>query len=339
MPPVSVEEARLIAAAVAAELRATTPGPTVARVLALYSESPSATELRAWDSERGRIKHLARILGPRDAQALTLADLDDYRRARAEAAPGTRNRELVRLTAALRWAVDRGHLTRFPLPRVKLEEENNERSTHRTHEDALLIVQALRARGRHAIAALVATAFDAGLRRGEACRLRMSQLDHRDGVISLYASETKGKQDRATPLSSWTSGLIDQVERPRGCPWVFPSGRGRPYNPRTLLRYYQEACEEAGIEAAPGERNVLHDMRAGGADQQIEAGTSVPDLMKMWGWKDYRTARRYLRRPARAVAAAAAARLEAARHPPRKTDHPSLQDVGETTPRIAHTGD
>jgi integrase len=338
---VSAALVREIAEAVAAKLApAAAPGPTVARLCALYGESPDATKLGAWATERGRIaNYIVPVLGARDAIALTLRDIDDLRRSVEQLAPATRNRVLVRLTAILRWAAARGYLARYPLPRVKLEAENNERSTHRTHADALLIVQALRARGRHAIAALVATAFDAGLRRGEACRLRLSQLDHRDGVISLFAAETKGKQDRATPLTEWVSGLIDQVERPRGCPWVFPSGRGVPYNPRTVLRYYQEACEDAGLEAAPGERNVLHDCRAGGADQMIAAGTSVPDLMKMWGWRDYRTARRYLRRPARAVASAAAARLEAARRPPhRAPDDGVLQDVGATTPKVVEPG-
>lgn len=315
--PLTPEEIAAVAAAVVAAQRVTDGGPTVSRVLALYSESPTATELRAWNSERGRIKHLVRILGARSASTLTLADVDDYRRARAEAAPGTRNRELVRLTAALRWATDRGHLARFPLPRLRLEHETEGRSTYRSEDDVRLIVTALRARGRHAIAALVATAFDGMLRRQEATRLRMSQLSHRDGTIALYAAETKAKRDRVTLLSAWAADMIDQVERPRGCPWVFPSSTGRPYNARTVLRYYQQACEDAGLEAAPGERNWLHDMRAGGADQQVAAGTPIPDVMKLAGWKDYRTARRYLRRPARAVAIEAAARLEAKRRPPK----------------------
>jgi integrase len=151
-----------------------------------------------------------------------------------------------------------------------------------------------------------------------AALLRWDQLDVRGGTISLLAAETKGKRDRATILSAWASSMILNTRRVPGSPYVFCSRRGKPYNPRTLLRHYQEAADEAGVEAAPGERPIFHHTRSGFGDAQVALGTPVPDVMAMAGWRDYRTMQRYLRRPAKAIAAAARARLEAARRGPRQ---------------------
>jgi integrase len=286
---------------------------TVRELAALYSSSREATELAAWDTERGRVAHVVRVLGDRPAGVLRMRDVDDLRRALAERSPATRNRVVVRLTAMLRWGAEREHLAAYPLPRVRLEAENNERSTYRSEDDTRAIVAALRARGRHEIAAMVVVAFDGGLRRGEVTRLRLSQLDHRDGVITLYARETKGRADRSTVLSDWAAETVLNLARPAGCPWVFVSRRGRPYNPRTVLRYYQQACDEAGVRAAPGERCWFHDNRSGFGDKQVTIGTPPTDVMAMAGWKDFRTMRRYLRRPAKKIAAEAKQRLDASR--------------------------
>lgn len=304
---------------------------TVRNLCSMYTGSPEATGLAAWATERGRISHLVEVLGDCSAAALTLRDLDSYRRARWNAAPATRNREIVRLTAILRWGVDRGHLAAFPLPRVKLEPEHNQRSTHLAEVDVRAIVSALRARGRHAVAALVATAYDGGLRRAEACRLTFEQIDMKDRVISLLARHTKGKRPRAAPLSAWAADLIQQL--PRG-EFVFASSRGRPFHPRTVLRYYQQAVGEAGIAAAPGERVWLHDLRAGFADKQVELGTKVSHVMELAGWRDYRTMRRYLRKPPRAIAAGAAALLDASRRPPKRARIGTASEISSESKKI-----
>lgn len=314
MVTVGDEEVERIAAAVARRLgEKSGGGPAVADVIARYLESSDFLGLADTKSERGRAAHVVRVLGSRDASTLSLLDIDELRKRLADKSPATRNRVVVRLTAALRWAADRGLIPRYPLPRVRLEDERNVRRTYRSEEDVKRVVQALQSKGRHVIAAIVATAYDSGMRRGEVVRLQLDQVDHVDGVVYLHAAETKGKRDRAVPLSAWASALILSLERPPNCPWAFPSRRAIPYYARTVLRYYQEACAEAGVAAARGERNVFHHLRSGFADRQVELGTPVPHLMEIGGWKDYRTVQRYLRRPGAAVAMEARARLEASR--------------------------
>lgn len=296
---------------------------TVSAVCELYKTSPEFHGLADAGTEAGRIKRIIAVLGEKNAATLTLGDVDHYRTVRREAGmkPATRNREVVRLGKALRWAAERGHIPAYPLPRMKQEPERNERSTYRTEDDIVAIVTAAKTKGRGVIAAIIATAYDSGLRRREVCRLRTDQLDAGDGVIAIHATDTKAQRSRATVLSDWAADMIKAVERPDGCPWVFPTKRGKPYNKRTVTRYYQEACELAGIEAAPGEKNFFHDTRAGFADKQVEIGTPDQHLMVMAGWQDHRTMRRYLRRKAHKIAADAKIRLEESRRPPQRANH------------------
>jgi len=283
----------------------------VSRLCDAWCASPEAKALRAYASETARAAHLRRLLGGRRAAQLTMLDVDGYRQKRDDegAAAATRNREVVRLGAILRWAADRKIIPAYPLPRLKPEPERNERSTHLTDVDARRIVEECE---NKVIAAMVATAFDSGLRRSELCRLRRDQLDVTNGVIVVYAGQTKSGRARATVLSQWASDLISAL--PPAPPWVFPSRLGRPYHPRTVLRLFQEAAARAGVKAAPGERVWLHDLRSGFADQQVEIGTSIADVMKMAGWRDFRTAQRYLRRQTGKIAADAARRLDASRN-------------------------
>lgn len=284
---------------------------TIATLLTAWCNSPEARSLRAYASELARCGHLRRLLGGARAGALTMLDVDRYRQLREGegASPATRNREVVRLGAVLRWAADRKIIPAYPLPRLKPEPERNERSTHLTDVDARRIVEECE---NPTIAAIVVTAFDSGLRRGEICQLRRDQLDMTNGIITVYAGQTKAQRGRATVLSAWASDLIAAL-RPAP-PWVFPSRLGRPYHPRTVLRLFQEAAARAGVKAAPGERVWLHDLRSGFADQQVEIGTDIADVMKMGGWRDFRTAQRYLRRKSGKIAADAARRLDASRN-------------------------
>lgn len=317
------DEIRAALAALHADVIAIKRGPvessvTVEVLARRYAESIEFTRLKAIATNRGHVARIVRLFGERDAAALGMREIDELRASMRELAPATRNLSVVRLTAMLRWGTTRGHLSRYPLPRVPLERTDNERTTSRSETDVMAIVAALRASGRHVAAAIVVTAADSGTRRGEVCYLRWDQLDVTGGTISLLAAETKGKRGRSTVLSAWASSMILATPR-TASPYVFCSSRGRPFHPRTVLRYYQQACDEAGVQPADGERNVFHDLRGAFADQQIAIGTPVPDVMAMAGWRDYRTMRRYLRRPAQAIAAEAKARLEATRKKPKKT--------------------
>lgn len=313
---------------------------TVLDVWTKYAASPEATGMRAWKTEEGRGKHLLRILGDRRISALTLADVDTYRKKRETerflrkqaTRPATRNREVVRLVRAINWAVERKIIPANPIAGAPPEPEENIRRTMRTAEEIETIVDEL----DPVTAAIVVTAGTSGLRRQEVTRLQRNQLDTSGGQILLHHLDTKTRKPRVTVLSQWASDMIRAMPRDvrwAKSPYVFVSRLGRPLNPRTVLRRYQEACRAVGVEAADGEANWFHDLRSHFIDEQLELGTPERDIRDMSGHSHRNTSafERYVRRHRqKAAVALAKERLDLAtakrRAPKRKLPMASNED-------------
>lgn len=335
------DELRALLAAVKRKLdeeaAAQIAAPTVSDLWKLYSESPEALAMRAWKTEIGRGKHLMRLLGDRQIATLTLSDVDAYRERRKKekftrkkpTRPATRNREVVRLVRVINWAVERKLIEKNPIAGATPEPEENERRTQRTLDE----MEAIVAEMDPVTGAIVATAATSGLRRKEVTRLRRDQLDVRGGQIELHHLDTKTRKPRVTLLSAWASDLIRALPRDlrfAKSPFVFVSRLGRPLNPRTVLRRYQDTCRALGLEAADGEENWFHDTRSLFIDDQLELGTPERDIRDMSGHSHKNTSafERYVRRNrSKKAVAAAKERLDLAmsqrRGPQRQTVPPS----------------
>ena len=82
----------------------------------------------------------------------------------------------------------------------------------------------------YARAALV-IGYHTGMRRGEVCGLRWTQVNFLDGFIRLNAGETKNDAAREIPIQSELRLILEERYRlasRAGCPWVcfrskFPS--------------------------------------------------------------------------------------------------------------------
>ncbi len=337
------EELRRLLEAVQAKLaQDASKSATVREIWEQYAESPEATALRSWNTERGRGVHLVRLLGTGGAQQLTLVHVDDYRKQRATepgrrketlTTPASRNREVVRLVRVLNWAVERKLLDTNPLDGAPLEPEENTRRTSIEAPDLDRLQPAcLDHRPDRRIGltlwAMVATKFDSGLRRSELCRLRRVQLRAKDGTIELHQRDTKARKGRVTILSSRAAEAIRSMPRDvrfAESPFVFLTTRGKPYHPRTFLRMFQEAAAAAGLEAAEGERIWAHDLRAGFAGQCLDAAIPERDIMDMGGWSTREVFDRYHRRRGAVAVARARARLEEARKGPKSATDVNAQ--------------
>lgn len=301
---------------------------TVAELVTRYVLSPELMGLRSYKDEVGRLKHVVRLLGPRVAALLSLLDVDEYRCARMVepgcrrgrlTMPATRNREVIRLLAMLGWAAERKLMPSNPIAGAALEPEDNQRRTTRSLEDLEAVVDEL----PQVIAAIVATKATSGLRRAEVVRLRKDQLERTAGRISLHHLDTKTRKPRVTILSEWASLLIAALPE-TDSPFVFPSLKTlRPFHPRWVLTLYQRACRKAGVAAAEGEANWLHDCRSHFIDEQLELGTPERDIRDMTGHSHLNTSafERYVRRRRQFGAVAAAKALLDHRHAARRGPH------------------
>jgi site-specific recombinase XerD len=137
--------------------------------------------------------------------------------------------------------------------------------------------------------AVVLLIYSAGLRVGEAVRLRPEDLDVDRGLIRVRRG--KGGKDRYTLLSTRAveAVRIYQNAFPTG-PWLFPGSRpGRHYTTRSVQRVIERAAAEAGIM----KKVTPHTLRHSFATHLLEAGTGLRFIQELLGHHSSRTTELY----------------------------------------------
>lgn len=122
-------------------------------------------------------------------------------------------------------------------------------------------------------------AYGAGLRVGEAVRVRLSDIDRQRKVLRV--SQGKGKKDRYTILSPAMLEMLDRycwAARPEDLLFTTRS-TGRPITASTVQRVCKEAQQDAGIEKAI----TPHTLRHSFATHLLEAGTNLRVIQVLLG--------------------------------------------------------
>lgn len=153
-----------------------------------------------------------------------------------------------------------------------------------------------------------------GLRRGEVCALRWSDVDLDQGVIDVRRSiaaisghlvekTTKTSRPRRVSIGDGTVALLRRHRttvaqkrlelgaRVDGDSFVFPwtLDADRPMHPSTITHRWM-ACRDAA--GAPTVR--LHDLRHHSASHLVAEGTNLRTVMERHGWTSLATAQRYI---------------------------------------------
>jgi integrase/recombinase XerD len=122
-------------------------------------------------------------------------------------------------------------------------------------------------------------AYGAGLRIGEAVRVRLSDIDRQRKVIRVQ--QGKGKKDRYTILSPAMLEMLDRycwAARPQDL--LFTTRfKDRPITDSTVQRACVLARQEAGIE----KRISPHTLRHSFATHLLEAGTDLRVIQELLG--------------------------------------------------------
>ena len=103
--------------------------------------------------------------------------------------------------------------------------------------------------------AILHTIYGGGLRLGEACRLKISDID--SAHMRIRIEQGKGRKDRYTLLPKSTLKLLREYYRAeRPMDWLF-SGRvrGKQISPRMVEYAYQRAREKVGIDRRRRQRH------------------------------------------------------------------------------------
>ena len=243
---------------------------------------PSA--LRSY--EQALTARLLPAFGAAKLSEITRGDLQDLvERLLAEGLdPSTIRNTLMPLRAIYRRALIRGDVAVNPTTGLELPAVRGRRDRIASPDEAAKLIEALAKRDQ----ALWATAFYAGLRRGELMALDWKHVDLANGVIRIERSwdeqaglvEPKSQAGRRTvPIPTVLRDYLTEHKMLTGGEgFVFGSNASRPFTPSNVRRRAEKAWERAGLRAIG-----LHEARHTYASLMIAAGVNAKALSTYMG--------------------------------------------------------
>jgi integrase len=270
--------------------------------------------LRSWKTPQGWLNTLIDHFGNKKIRSITHADIEDYKFKRlnkitvreTQRAIASVNRELELLRAILRFAVRQRWLSHSPFelgePLIsKSDEIKRERVLNFDEEKRLLNVcsgertitykrkgkevTAKMQSGRELLKALIITAIDTAMRKGEIIKLRWQDVDFSMRTITIIALNSKTAKARQVGM---THRVFDELKNL----W-----EQSPKDVNELVfgikdnfkKSFASACADAEIE---GFR--FHDLRHTAITRMIQAGLSPVEVMKVSGHTQMTTFARYV---------------------------------------------
>ena len=246
--------------------------------------------LKALDRAELSVKHLKDTFGGLRVPSISTARINAYKAKRlAEGkATGTVNRELSALKRILRLGAQCTPPKVDRVPHITMLKENKPRSGFFEHEEFLELHKHL----PEYLQPLCTFAYKVGWRRGEITTLKWTQVDLKEGVVTLEPGTTKNDEGRVVYLDAEMLGIFRKLYNSRrrlksGLPWVFLNEHGTD----RVIRFYKAwntACKKAGLDG-----RLFHDFRRTAVRNMVRAGIPEAVAMKISGHKTRSVFERY----------------------------------------------
>ncbi len=232
------------------------------------------------------------------ARAVTPTDVRDYRsflQTTQGAKPATVNRRLAALRRFFLWAVAEGKTAENPAISVRGVQSvpQGPRSLEKREVDRLLRKaenDATDGPGKRNLA-ILRTLQHTGLRVGELCALRISDLSISERKGSVTVRSGKGGKHRVVPLNNDARRAISaylEVRPKVGDDHLFIGQWGRPLQPQGVELIVAKYARLAGLE------NVTpHVLRHSFAKQVLDSGTDLVAVARLLGHQRLDTTARY----------------------------------------------
>jgi integrase/recombinase XerD len=176
------------------------------------------------------------------------------------------------------WAVVQGRIPYNPLAAAKSVRTKSKRSTAPNEDE----VGRLLAHADDTLRVVILCAADSGLRRGEILGLRWEWIDRDEMMIRLPAWICKSGRARTTPLTQRTLDAMDVVPRHLRSSYLLTNPRtGEQYSDVTITSWFRAMALRSGVQAAPGEKVVMHSLRHGFATNAVRRGVRL-DVVSDW---------------------------------------------------------
>ncbi|NCC05075.1 MAG: site-specific integrase [Proteobacteria bacterium] len=253
---------------------------------------------RSWQVDEGIFENwLKPVLGGVPVKDIDLDQWDRLMGVLVDAglAPRTRQYVAMVLRAVLAFAYSR-KLVPTPPPQARdvgatIGKGGNRRTRTLTPSELQAILRALAERDQAAYAITLFCALT-GCRFGEAAGLTWRDVDLATGEATF--NDTKNGTHRTIPLpDSLTDFLTDLRGRGHLAGPVFLNGAGKPYTQPP--QPFRDTVADLGLNKGRAKRDkvVFHTLRHTAATRLAKAGTSLPDLQSLGGWKSPVMALRY----------------------------------------------
>jgi integrase/recombinase XerD len=133
------------------------------------------------------------------------------------------------------------------------------------------------------------TAYGAGLRLGEVCRLKVEDIDSKRGLIHVRLG--KRRKDRYVMLANrLLLALRAYWAKVKPDPWLFPGAKkGHPLSPDAVRKALERAAKAVKLK----KRVRGHGLRHAFATHLLEAGTDIRVIQVLLGHASIHTTARY----------------------------------------------
>ena len=155
-----------------------------------------------------------------------------------------------------------------------------------SHDEVAKIIDSAKNLKHKAILMLI---YSAGLRVGEAVRVKPEDIDDQRKLIHLKGA--KGRKDRYTLLSEVASETLKRYLKEYGqSKWLFPSQDNEKHiTTRTVEKIFSNACKEACIQKPV----TVHSLRHSFATHLLESGVDLRYIQELLGHKSSKTTEIY----------------------------------------------
>ena len=235
---------------------------------------------------KSSLKHLSRFFGGKALSEISPFMVEKYKLTRKEvgAGPATINRELGCLRNMFNMALKWKKAQVNPVREVKFLKEPKEKDRILTEEEKIKLLEAVRIghKSKH-LEAIILTALNTGMRKGEILNLKWSNVDFKNGVITV--EKTKNDEIRKIPMNQKLTQTLEGAKKVSKGDYVF-SENGKPYG--DVKTGWWTALEKAGIE-----NFTFHGLRHTFGSRLGMAGVDIKTIAELMGHKDIKMTMRY----------------------------------------------
>lgn len=268
---------------------------------------------KAYENDLREFQRFVGIARPEEFRTVTRAHVIAWRKdlERRDCAPATIQRKLAALSSLFAYLCEQNAVLHNPVDGVKRPKSNRQEGTTPalSDEQARALLNApqgdsLKAKRDRAI---LATLAYHGMRREELCRLKVQDLQRRDGVLQ-FRIEGKGEKIRYVPVGMKALRLITEYLEATGHKEELEGPLFRPVQNRVTgelnkplhpVSVYQDIVKRYGMEVgitADVRGFCVHSLRATAATNALAHGADIAKVQEWLGHADISTTRMYDRR-------------------------------------------